>query len=1100
MSNADAMARREALDPTRSFCVTAPAGSGKTELLTQRILALLTRVERPEQVLAITFTRKAAAEMRERLMLKIEQARAGTPVAAEHEQITRDLATSVLAHAEHKGWSLDPQLFNLRTIDSLCGELTRQMPVLSALGGAVEVTDQDRPLFEQAVSELMQQLDAPGQTGAALRALLQHFDNDWERLRTLLVGLLQRRGDWGGRLGQHHTPDQAEAELVATLDELVTSVIERVADQLGPDRELLESLTNVAAENLGNPSVLLHARAEALADWQRAAHLLLTKDGKWRSPKGINKTLGFPTEVKAQKALLQAFLEQEPSEALLDALYELRSLPQRSAEDPGWSLVLHLSHLLPVLLAELLLVFQREGRVDYSHIALAAEDALGSDDEPTDLALRLDYQLEHILIDEFQDTSDQQFRLLTKLTRGWAEHNASGHAPRTLFIVGDGMQSIYGFRYANVGLFIEARDHGVGGLSLEPLSLTRNFRSQQGIVAWVNRVFADLLPRADDPARGRVRHVQAEAIHPALDGEAVSSHLFPASDPDAEAIFIAQQIATLRSAEPSCSVAILVRARSHAAPIMAALRARDLPFVGRDLEGLRHTSVVTDLVSLCRWLANPADEVAALALLRAPTCGLRLTDIHALIANKPRPLSLRATLRGALQHNDASFDTDARQRMALLLGALDWADSRRDRLSLPVWVEQVWLRLGGAELLPTGSERDAERFFDLLRAAELAGVGLDMSWIETRLDQLFAEHSVAPHAVELMTLHKSKGLQFDYVFMPTLHRATRGNDRELLRWHLHIGDGRQGLIIAADDRAGSDQPSVYNYLSWLQKQKDAAELRRLLYVGITRARRRVWLSGSGPDESQWPAWPGEKTPLGILRSAIEGATVVHPQSSGTAAQKLWQPMLRRRVLSTATDAQYVPIHEPLAADSFERERLYQSGNRRERVIGTVLHRCLETLSLQTPLPNAVTTTQTAQIEFLLRAEGLGGRGLNEAATRVKDMLANTLADTRGRWILSQHADAASELALVVKNGDAISQRILDRTFVDADTNERWIVDYKTSQPLPNESIDAFCDRECAHYREQLEAYRELMAAYDRPPRTVRLALYFPALPHWLVLD
>src|SRR5210317_280416 len=95
----DAVARRAALDPRRSFCVTAPAGSGKTELLTQRILALLPTVEQPEQVLAITFTRKAAAEMRERLLQKLEEARAHVPVKAEHEQITRDLANKVLAHA-----------------------------------------------------------------------------------------------------------------------------------------------------------------------------------------------------------------------------------------------------------------------------------------------------------------------------------------------------------------------------------------------------------------------------------------------------------------------------------------------------------------------------------------------------------------------------------------------------------------------------------------------------------------------------------------------------------------------------------------------------------------------------------------------------------------------------------------------------------------------------------------------------------------------------------------------------------------------------------------------------------------------------------------
>ena len=147
MIDSDTQIRTTALDPTRSFCVTAPAGSGKTELLTQRILALLPTVDRPEQVLAMTFTRKAAAEMRERLLSKLDEARRRVEVTESYEQQTRDLALAVLAHADERNWSLDPEQFNLRTIDSLCADLTRQMPILSGLGGAVEITEQDRPLF-----------------------------------------------------------------------------------------------------------------------------------------------------------------------------------------------------------------------------------------------------------------------------------------------------------------------------------------------------------------------------------------------------------------------------------------------------------------------------------------------------------------------------------------------------------------------------------------------------------------------------------------------------------------------------------------------------------------------------------------------------------------------------------------------------------------------------------------------------------------------------------------------------------------------------------------------------------------------------------------
>ena len=414
------------------------------------------------------------------------------------------------------------------------------MPVMSALGGQISVTDQHRPLFEMAVAALMKRVERSDSAGLALRALLLNFDNDWERLRRLLVQLLERRGDWGPRLGMHHRPEQSEQDLLKTVQELTEAVIGRVAEQLTGDVTELEALTNFSAGNLGRDPVVLSTSAIALPAWRHAIDLMLKKDGDWRSAKGINKTLGFPVGSDEEKSRLRNLLEKHAGERFRELLIELRRLPQIDSADQSWQLVLHLSHLLPILLAELLLVFQAEGKVDYTHIALAAETALGPDEEPTDLALRLDYQIEHILIDEFQDTSDQQFRLLHKLTRGWAEHNQTERSPRTLFLVGDGMQSIYGFRYANVSLFLRARDHGIGGVLLEPLALKRNFRSQQGVVDWVNNVFSQLLPPVDDLPRGRVSHSSAIATHASLPGEAVSCNIFPASEGHAEAAFLAQ--------------------------------------------------------------------------------------------------------------------------------------------------------------------------------------------------------------------------------------------------------------------------------------------------------------------------------------------------------------------------------------------------------------------------------------------------------------------------------------------------------------------------------------------------------------------------------
>src|SRR6185295_3661044 len=169
--------------------------------------------------------------------------------------------------------------------------------------------------------------------------------------------------------------------------------------------------------------------------------------------------------------------------------------------------------------AQLKVLFGERGQADFTEFAHGALAALGSADDPSELLLRLDQKLSHILVDEFQDTSESQFRLLEKLTAGWEPGDG-----RTVFLVGDPMQSIYRFREAEVSLFIKTRHSGLGALKPESLTLTTNFRSQAGLVDWFNRSFAAVLPAEEDEMLGAVPYAPATPHHPALDGPAVSWH------------------------------------------------------------------------------------------------------------------------------------------------------------------------------------------------------------------------------------------------------------------------------------------------------------------------------------------------------------------------------------------------------------------------------------------------------------------------------------------------------------------------------------------------------------------------------------------------
>ncbi|MFP5307566.1 MAG: UvrD-helicase domain-containing protein, partial [Gammaproteobacteria bacterium] len=195
---ADAAQRAAALDPTRSFIVQAPAGSGKTELLTQRLLVLLATVDEPEEVIAMTFTRKAASEMRGRVFEAVRRALDDAPPADAHKRHTWQLARATLARSRERGWRLEdnPQRLRVLTIDALCAQITQQSPLTAGFGGRVQVTEFAEPLYREAARALIASIEDDPRAAAPVTRVLRHFDNRTAVLEQQLIGLLARRDQW----------------------------------------------------------------------------------------------------------------------------------------------------------------------------------------------------------------------------------------------------------------------------------------------------------------------------------------------------------------------------------------------------------------------------------------------------------------------------------------------------------------------------------------------------------------------------------------------------------------------------------------------------------------------------------------------------------------------------------------------------------------------------------------------------------------------------------------------------------------------------------------------------------------------------------------
>ncbi|HVY80064.1 MAG TPA: UvrD-helicase domain-containing protein [Steroidobacteraceae bacterium] len=1073
----DDLAREHAIDPRRSILLRAPAGSGKTTVLTQRLLCLLAHVDRPEEILAITFTRKAAAEMRER----VSKALLGD-IDAKNPQAPRlrKLAEAVRARDAARGWGLlkNPGRLRIQTIDSFNYWLASQLPLAARAGGALVVAERPEELYRRAARRVL----IIGETDEALAAdielLFERIDNRWDNVERLLAQMLAKRGHWLPHLmrhGEKALTERVNASLRTITEEFLASVC----------AQLPEALRNTAS---GLPEVgPLGAEADHMHAWKRLATLTLTKEDAWRVQ--ITKALGEAFEHPAAKQQLKFcidLLKTQP--AAQELLARIKIMPAPALTPADAQAIEALSRVLRVAAAQLQVEFAAEGRVDYTYVAGAARQALVEAEAPTDLALRTGLELRHILIDEFQDTSLAQFELLEALTAGWEPGDG-----RTLFAVGDPMQSIYQFREAEVGLFLRARDEGIGPIRLESLQLTRNFRSRPALVEWTNNTCSQLFPPADDVRASAVAFTHSLPARAEQPGPAIGLTLF-AGDRTAEAQFIARKIDEIGKASTTDQIAILVASRSHAPPIMAALEAAGVDAIGVDLVPLRDLSIVRDLVSLLRALHHLGDRTAWLAILRAPWCGVSLPTLTVL-SRRYDPLLIWEAL--ADPERLARCEPNDRERLARVRGVLEEALRSRNRMPLSEWLEAVWLRLGGPDAYPREDLTHARAFFAALGDFVARGEWRGPQDIDAVVADLFAEQRARTgNPVQVMTIHRAKGLEFDHVFLPALERLPNRDRDPLLRW-LDLPRAGQGsdLLMAPVPAIGDAEGGEVNaYLKRLMAARGAHEQARLLYVAMTRAKRSLNLTGAPKLRADGTV----ETRAGTMLRCLWPVVGRDFQIEGEAAANVDVIQPTPRVLRRLRVDWRPPVIEPAAA----RERLPISNRSLEppqfswvgetsRHIGTVVHAALERFASapQLPTPEDI-QRQSDSYLHQLRRHGVPERDLEAATHTVQEALIRTLNDERGRWIFSrEHRDARSELALTGVADGQLLNIIIDRTFVDA-SGTRWVIDFKTSRHEGG-NLEAFLDEELARYRPQLERNIALARALGSEP--VRAALYFPLL-------
>jgi len=829
----DQKERDQAIDPSGSFIVQAPAGSGKTTLLIQRFLVLLATVNRPEEVLAITFTRKAAGEMRARIVEAMEMARCAEKGKDSGQSKTLELAGKVLLRDKAEGWNLllNTSRLKVLTIDSFCATIVRQMPLLSGLGRQLSVSDSPDELYGEAARRTIALVDKDGQDGDALRQVLFHMDNSVGALTSKLIEMLKGRDQWLRHLDGDVDDSVLRIRLEEGIKNLVEERLQRVAEIFPEDlvAPLLDSARYAARvlrdadplelviSGLADIKEIPASKAEALGLWKGLAKLLLTATGQWRKPGGVNKKIGFPpakkgSDAELSKLAFKGLLEElDGLNSIAEVLSAVGRLPRPSYKDEEWRVLSALIKLLPVAVRKLKEVFVERETVDFSMVSMAAIEALGPDDDPTDLMLAFDNRFRHILVDEYQDTSWTQATLLHALTRGF-EHGDG----RTLFIVGDPMQSIYRFRDADVGIFLEARQSGMAGIELTALSLTANFRSRPPLVDWVNRVFSEAFPLEEDPATGAVRYSESCGVRGAESSAGVEVAIYSTRDDKREAEDI---VGVLKGLPSDASKVILVRSRAHLDEIIEALKTAGIDYRGEQLEPLGGKVVIQELMALLRALLHPGDRVAWLALLRARYCGLALLDIHNLVG-----FDQKRILWSIFSDDEriAALSEDGQSRVIIFRDKMAKAMALRGRIPMRALLEGLWIELGGpATFMGEDDLQDAETFFDLLTDAKVDNVS-QLKWLDQRTKKLFASSTgEGVNPVVLMTIHKAKGLEFDYVILPGLGKRSGRSERKIMQW---LERGRDLLLAPIEEISERGVGGlIYNAITEINNIKDKYE-------------------------------------------------------------------------------------------------------------------------------------------------------------------------------------------------------------------------------------------------------------------------------------
>lgn len=1091
--------QKRASDPTSSVWVGASAGTGKTFVLTNRVLRLMLTGTRPDKILCLTFTKAAAAEMANRINARLGKWVRQSDLASDLEAVLGRAPTpdEILLARRLFAEVLDvPGGLKIQTIHAFCQSLLGRFPIEANIPPHFQLIEERTALDHLKNARDAVLGEARAEANPALEKSLTLISQNVTELTfaELMGELVKKRSGVERLMDRFQIIDRAVLALRRMLGikpaesrEEITGVLPTEGLATAVDALLSGTKTDVE-------------RGQLISGWLKGAQTYENYEKAFLTGKDeVRKTL--MTKKPAENFPAALDILEEEAERIFNARARLNLLS-----------LFENSEALLTLGAALIGAYgdskKRHAVVDYDDLILKVSGLLGQGGIADWVMYKLDSGLDHILIDEAQDTNPEQWQVVRTLADEFFTGLSARDAPRTIFAVGDVKQSIYAFQRAEPAQFKENLDHfsqraNEVGRKFDSVPLHKSFRSSEVVLKFVDAVF--------DNAESRTAFYMEEKVHHEAHriGHAGRVELWPTEkrleDEEEEdwsppviqkpsrtpemrlANRIADQIAgwlgrgeKLPSRDRAIipgDILILVRRRKEFDDFMIrALKARNIPVAGRDRMKLSEQLAVMDLMAVGNFVLLPGDDLTLAVVLKSPFVGFSEEDLYNLSAERGKKSLWQCLLA---RRSEGGIFESAANFLTRLTNMADFAPPFEFYSTLlgPLRGRQELLsRLGEEANDPIDEFLAQAMAFEKNNISSLQGF---LGWISTGDVEIVRDMEQGSNEVRIMTVHGAKGLQAPIVILPDCCQVPTRGDKLLWADGLLLWPGgtrhETGPAALAREKINSTREEEYL---------------RLFYVALTRAEDRLYITGwEGKNKRLDKCWYNlaERTfealenvqelengarrydqeqtaPVEKKEVQAEEATVLPTLPPWAGREPAPEPTPSRPLTPARPDSDEPAVLSPLQAV----ERLAKDQQRFHR--GRLIHRLLEIL------PDIAPEKRRGAGEHFLsqKAHGLTAQDISQIIAEIFAIL----EDEKFAVLFGPNSQA--EVPLVGMVGNTALSGQVDRLAVVG--NDVWIVDYKTNRPPPDKAKDV-----PRIYVRQMAAYRAVLKEIY-PAKNIRCLL------------